>query len=203
MYMGHVSLNVPPRHARHTPLPPHRLHCAAPAPAVRHLCRKHRHSHYPHLAGWRGRTSGDQININSYDIEVYLLAVGLHILLHLGLQDLQGPHRLQHDLVEVSDVELCPELLLREPAQLQQLDLAHLVGGGLARPRDVPRDLRPGHQSEGSIEVTCPITSSNHSSPEALLTAGCVLQHVLQGLLLAPLQGVHASVHHCSINDYP
>ena len=91
---------------------------------------------------------------NSNDIEVYLLAVGLHILLDLGLQDLQRPHRLQHDLVEVSDVELCPELLLREPAQLQQLDLAHLVGGGLARPRDVPRDLRPGHQSEGSIAVT-------------------------------------------------
>ena len=45
--------------------------------------------------------------------------------------------------MELPDVELLAERLLRPPPQVEDLELAHLVGRGLARPGDVPCDLRP------------------------------------------------------------
>ena len=93
--------------------------------------------------------------------------------------------------MELPDVEVVPQLILRHLPQFEDLDLTDLVGRGLARPGDVARDFRPGnvHGDHPGHDELLP------HSPEALLAGGGVVQHVLHRLLLCPAKRVHPSVH--------
>ena len=62
----------------------------------------------------------------------------VHVLIDLGLQDVQGPSTLQDHVMELLDVKLVPEPLLGLLPQLEDLDLAHLVAHRLARPGHIP-----------------------------------------------------------------
>ena len=98
--------------------------------------------------------------------------------------------------MELPDVEVVPQLLLRPLPQLEDLDLADLVCRGLARPGDVASDLSPDNAHGDDPGHDDPLSDS----PEALLAGGGVIQHELNSLLLCPAKSVHPSVNNCVLN---
>ena len=74
--------------------------------------------------------------------------IGADVFVDLILKNLKRPHWLENNLVELPDVEVVPQRLLGPLPQLEDLNLAHLVGRGLAWPGDVAGDLRPGNDHD-------------------------------------------------------
>ena len=74
--------------------------------------------------------------------------IGADVFVDLILKNLKRPHWLENNLVELPDVEVVPQRLLGPLPQLEDLNLAHLVGCGLAWPGDVAGDLRPGNDHD-------------------------------------------------------
>ena len=99
---------------------------------------------------------------------------GVNIVQNLILKDRQRSHGVEDNVMELLDIKTVPETGLGQVPQLDDLELAHLVGHGLSGPGDVPPHLRL----------------------DPLLTGGRVVEHVLDGLLRGPVQGVEPSVHH-------